>query len=197
MQITFIWDYNTTNDITGFNIYRNSSKICSTTNSVARQLTCEVPFITTASAFTLTSVSTDGTESEPSNLITFDPAGMMTNYRLVTLSWEFNNDTDARGFRMYMNNTPICETLNSQSRSITCLVPETTGAMAFSLTALDQDNNESSISNTIEFHPETLDTSVNISDYDGDGDVDGIDALSAATQPADINLFAQSFGIVK
>ena len=191
MLITFNWDYDDTAAISGFNIYQNHTKICATSDPTARQLTCEIPLIESPASFTLTSVDLNGIESDPSNLMNFDPTSMLTNYTLVTLTWDYNNEADISGFRVYLNSTPICETYDHQARSISCLIQETSNTMDFTLTALNTDNTESNMANSIKYSPEPL--TENPNDKDGDGDVDGADLVNVTTT-TDIDALAASFG---
>lgn len=197
-RITFSWDYAESTNISGFNIYQNNSKICSTADPAARQLTCEVPLITKVAEFTLTSIDANGIESDPSNLMTYDPSATLNNYRQVTLSWNYASDSNVIGFRMYMNNSPMCQTSDPQARTISCLVPiDATSPISFSLTALGLDNTESSLSNDIIYTPTSTNPLIDTYDIDGDGDIDGTDLTKDTIIPVALETLADIFGTIK
>jgi len=71
----FYWEYDSTATVKGFRIYQNAALICQTNNPAARQLTCSADLATLPATYTMTAINADGTETDPSNALTYTGDG--------------------------------------------------------------------------------------------------------------------------
>jgi len=74
-RATFSWDFDKAEeiDITGFQVFENGEAICTSTNVVARQLSCEITKPTEPTTYTVQAMFKTGGTSAPSNGITYTP----------------------------------------------------------------------------------------------------------------------------
>ena len=72
---------------------------------------------------------------------------------LITMSWTYDAAAPVNGFRLYYNGAAICETADPAARQLSCKIPVSNEAKTFSLTALDVNGGESTISNTLTYDP--------------------------------------------
>lgn len=111
-----------------------------------------------------TSTSITVTETTPTNLITTPstipheeiPASYInteTNQRKVTVNWEYNDRTEISGFRLYQNNSFVCQTTNPDATEITCLTYLENVPTTFAVKAVDTNGNESLLSGGIIYSP--------------------------------------------
>jgi len=163
-SLTFNWDY--TDDASnagGFRIYLNANLLCQTTDSSARQLSCEAEPSTANQTFALTAVDASGIETALSNAITYTPETIpeplpetvplppayttgSTSYtaadtadsRTITYSWDAStSDSTTAGYRMYMNDSLLCETNDPGATSLSCTTALVNEDMTFSIASFD------------------------------------------------------------
>lgn len=69
---TFSWQSATnTTALKGYRVYLNNALLCETTNTAATSLGCQADLIQGIMNFSMTQVATNGTESAPSNILTY------------------------------------------------------------------------------------------------------------------------------
>ena len=71
----FTWTYDAALEATinGFQILANGEPICTSDTATARQLSCEIPKPAGPTAFTIQAMEKTGSNSTPSNSITYTP----------------------------------------------------------------------------------------------------------------------------
>ncbi|MCL1980555.1 MAG: hypothetical protein FWG62_05725, partial [Proteobacteria bacterium] len=111
---TFTWTAPAdTTSLKGYRIYLNNTLLCETTNSSTNTISCRADLVRDTMAFSITKVASDGSESNPSNLLVFDPTAypeLFANTKQFTFSWEYNQTAAIKGFRIYQNSFLICQT---------------------------------------------------------------------------------------
>jgi hypothetical protein len=72
---TFTWEFDPAQEstISGFQILANGEVVCTSDKPTDRQLSCEIAMPTGPTAFTIQAVETTGSNSSPSNSITYAP----------------------------------------------------------------------------------------------------------------------------
>ena len=112
-----------------------------------------------------TAAPTDGdTSSDPtSGDTTTDPAPgdtttplepIGTGSHLFTFTWESSADpATLAGYRIYLNNTLLCETDDPTATTLACQADMVDGTMSFGLTSVFLDGTESSLSNLLTYTP--------------------------------------------
>ncbi len=149
-QITVNWDYADRTAISAFRLYRNGEFICQTSNSEATELRCLTPLEPGPITFTMTAVDRYGNESRPSNGLTWSATTMQRN---VTISWDYNDRSAISGFRLYRNETFVCETHDPEARELSCLTILEDFPTTFALKAIDREGKESTLSAGITYSP--------------------------------------------
>jgi len=72
---TFTWEFDAAQEstISGFKVLANGDEVCTSNKPADRQLSCEMTMPTGPTAFTIQAVETTGSNSSPSNSITYAP----------------------------------------------------------------------------------------------------------------------------
>ncbi len=157
-RFTFTWE--STSSAKSYRVYLNNKRLCETEDPNASSITCNTDFIDGLMTFSMTEVSSLGIESSPSNLLLFDPTAYpnLFNPKQVQLTWEYPTEKGLAGFRVYQNNTLLCETDNPATRQLTCMANLTSPVVEFNIAAVDSNNNETALSNTLTYTRESLST---------------------------------------
>ncbi|MDX9834746.1 MAG: PKD domain-containing protein [Desulfobulbus sp.] len=154
-MFTFTWESTAdSSTLTGYRIYlNNETLLCETDDPAATSLACRADLATGTMTFGLAAVYTDGTQSSPSNLLTYTPAEFVDAGRhLFTFNWETTTDPAAlAGYQIYLNNTLLCATDDPTATSLACRANLVTGTMTFGLTAVYPDGTQSSPSNLLTY----------------------------------------------
>ena len=155
---TFTWEYQNIQNISGYRFYLNGNQICESTNPNDRQIACNAALQNEKMEFTMTTVSPDGSESTPSNLLDIDPAeypALFFGISLATFSWDFdkNRESSIKGFGIYNNDTLVCKTDNPSVREITCETEITPISNSFSMKAIDSTGSDTDTSNILLYRP--------------------------------------------
>jgi len=142
-----------TTGLKGYRIYLNNALLCETSDPSATTIACKADLVRETMTFSMTKVAADGTESDPSNLLVFDPTAYpeLFNTKQLSFSWEYNQTTTIKGFRIYQNASLICQTNDPAARQLTCTVDLITTPVTYTLTAVNADNTETSFSNSLSY----------------------------------------------
>lgn len=151
MMVTIAWEYNLPITVTEFRIYRNGEQVGKTSDPNARELTLSVPVTSELLSFSFTYVKTNGTESKPINITSFVPTEMLINYKLAAFYWDYTDSSAVKRFKIYMNGNQVCETADATAREITCFIPKVDESMEFTITAIDANDIESELSNSLKY----------------------------------------------
>lgn len=155
---TFNWEPSSTptDTISEYRVYLNGDFLCASSQPEATSLTCNADLINGLMTFSMTTVDTSSIESTPSNVLTFDPTAYpdMFNLKQVAFSWEYPATTDLAGFKIYQNNSFLCETTNPEDRSLTCTANFTSSTNTFAIAAVDVNGTETTLSNTLTYYTE-------------------------------------------
>jgi len=168
----------------GYRIYLNNSLLCETTSPSATTLACKTDLLQEVMTFSMTKVTASGSESSPSNLLVFDPTAypeLFTNTKQLTFSWEYNQTTNIKGFRIYQNSTLICQSNDPAARQLTCTADLVTTPTTYTLTAVNADSTETSFSNTLTY-------TGNTSTGTGDAELKAMIATNIASGPAPLSV---------
>ncbi|MGD9948944.1 MAG: PKD domain-containing protein [Desulfobulbus sp.] len=159
---TFSWEQpSDISTIAGYRIYLNSTRLCETTTPSDTSIACTANLLPEEMTFSMSQVFTDGTESERSNLLVFDPTTYPETFTFKqhSFSWEYTGDPSVLGgFRIYQNNQPICEVLDPSARELTCTVDVPSGNLAYGVKEIINDGTETSLSNLLAYVPDTSST---------------------------------------
>ena len=151
--------------VRGYRLYQDASEVCVTYDAAASSLVCDVPADEGTHIYELSVHYTDGTESPKSPPFEFavspttpqpdsppPPAG--TGAYRISSSWEnIPPDNSLAGYRMYMNDTPLCETADPQATHLSCSADLVTSIMHFSMASYDDHGVESVKSNFLTLDP--------------------------------------------
>ena len=150
-SFTFHWE--STSSAKSYRVYLNNALLCATEDPSASTITCNADLIDGLMTFSMTEVSALGIESAPSNILVFDSTAYpnLFNPKQVKLSWEYPTEKDLAGFRVYHNTTLLCETDNPATRELSCMANLTSPVVQFSIAAVDSNNNETLLSNTLTY----------------------------------------------
>ncbi len=153
-SFTFRWEANQDiNTVSGYQIYLNNTKLCSSSDPTSNEITCYANTLSTVMDFTMTTLFSDNTESAPSNLLRFDPTTypQFSNTKLLTFFWTYPDDPTLSGFKIYQNGVFICESSNPADRQISCTTELTEHTESFAITAVKTDQSETLLSNTLSY----------------------------------------------
>ena len=214
--------------MTGYKLYQEGVFACETHEPTATSMDCAVTLATATTNFTLTATFNDGTESPHSIPFAFSTidntttpelpvTDTTTGSKLFTFSWETPVADLAvlKGYKIYLNNTLLCETNNPASTSITCKADLIQGTMTFGMTQVANDGTESTISNLLVFDPTAYPELFNTKlvtfnwEYSGTTDITGFriyqdnNLVCQTTDPTvrqlactvDINSSTESYGL--
>ena len=70
------------------------------------------------------------------------PLNVLAISRLIHTEWQYQYTDSVTGFRLYRENSPICETNDSTATSMDCTVDAPDGESTFTITALLPDGTE-------------------------------------------------------
>ncbi len=155
-SFTFTWEYPDSSELSGFRFYRNNELLCATDDASLRQITCQGQIKNEPQQFTMTALFTDGTESNPGNLLQIDPADHPEAFGIgqATFTWEFDQSQESSisGFRIYNHSELLCETATPQSRSAVCEVMVNSRSNLFTVRAV-AGGAETNPSNAFDYQP--------------------------------------------
>ncbi|WP_319548580.1 PKD domain-containing protein [Desulfogranum marinum] len=198
---TFTWETTTATDtFSEHRVYLNDNFLCASSQPTATSLTCNADLINGLMTFSMTTVDTNGLESAPSNILTFDPTEYPTlfNPKQVAFSWEYPAATDLAGFKIYHNSSTLCETTNPEDRSLTCTANFTSSTNTFAIAAVDINGTETTLSNTLTYTedstPATTQLLAAITANATEGTAPLTVALDGSSSTGDITSYAWSFG---
>jgi len=155
----------------GYRLYQQGAKVCETNTPGVSTITCDIPTVAGTFDFTLAAYYSNGTESPHSPSFPFtigstssdpatppaDPIGSVpapTGSKTINYSWATNSSAaDLTGYRMYMNDTLLCETTAVNATSLSCNADLIDAPMAFSVATLDSNGIESAKSNILLLNP--------------------------------------------
>lgn len=177
------WGYTPPNEpaVTGFKLYQEGVFACQIQDPNATAIDCEVTLTAATTNFTLTASFSDSTESPHSAPFAFttadatvpettpdddttpktpvpdpdtDTATTESGSKLFTFSWGSTADqTTLKGYKIYLNDVPLCETSTPSTTSIACQADLIRGVMTFGMTQVAADGSESAVSNLLVFDP--------------------------------------------
>ncbi|WP_457575203.1 PKD domain-containing protein [Desulfomarina sp.] len=153
-SFSFKWEVEgDTSDIAAYRIYLNNKVLCQTGDAETYEISCKTDLLSEVMYFTITSLYIDNTESNPSNLLKFDPSEypQLLNTRLLSFSWDYPDNPDLAGFRVYYNGRQICETTNPADRQLSCIAAIDSDTLVFSVSAVFLDQSETALSNNLTY----------------------------------------------
>ncbi len=156
-SFTFKWEIEgDTAEIAAYRIYLNNKVLCETADAETYEISCKTDLLSEVMYFTITSLYTDNTESSPSNLLKFDPSEypQLSTTRLLSFSWEYPDDPELAGFKVYYNSQQICETTNPGDRQLSCTAAINSDTLIFSISAVFQDQSEIALKNSLTYTSE-------------------------------------------
>lgn len=164
--------------LASFKLYQDSNLVCETDVPATGGITCVVSPSTQTNEYQLTAYfpTTDGTHifelaahytdgsdspKSPDFSFTIAPTGTVgtpppasTGGYLVSYSWETTAvDSTISGYRMYMNDTALCETSDPQATSLSCYTDLINAVMNFAVVSFNSSNTESAKSNFLTLDP--------------------------------------------
>jgi len=155
---TFSWEQPTDiSSIAGYRIYLNGTALCETNTPTDTTIACTANLLPETMTFSMSQLNTDGTESEQSNLLVFDPTTYPETYtfKLLDFSWEFTGEETAiSGFRVFQNSLPICEAMDPTARTLACTVDIPTGSVLYGVKAVNLDGTLTELSNMLAYVPD-------------------------------------------
>ncbi len=159
-------------DLLGFRLYKEGQLVCETSVPSESSITCDIESEDGTFNFALAGVYSNDIESSHSpsypftitsdlatssaEQITSTPLDTIRNKK-ITYSWA--NDSavaDLAGYRMYMNDTFLCETEELHLTSFSCTVDLVNSPMAFTITSVNSNGVESQKSNILLLDPSGL-----------------------------------------
>lgn len=169
IHIEWSYDYQPVDGkvLTGYHLYKEGVKVCTTDRPEEKIMDCIVDSEPGTFNFTLTAFYSDDTESPHSPPYDFplgadeppasdeeeQPPGSSGSHSF-TFTWETTENTDTiSGHRIYLNNTPLCESNDPIATEKTCNADILSEIMDFTITTLYTDNTESAPSNLLRFDP--------------------------------------------
>ncbi len=164
------WGYTPPSEpaVTGFKLYQEGAFACQTPDAAATAMDCQVALTAETTNFTLTATFNDGTESPHSAPFAFttptsgettpppstEPPTQPTGSKLFTFSWQSTADpASLQGYRIYLNNSLLCETTTPTATTLACHADLIKGVMTFSMTQVATTGTESASSNLLVFDP--------------------------------------------
>lgn len=200
-SFTFSWETDeSTENISGYRIYLNNTQLCESTDPIKNETTCNTDLLSEVMNFTVSTLYTDNTESAPSNLLRFDPTKypQLQTTKLLSFSWDYPAESNHAGFKIYQNNIQICETLNPADRQITCTAEINSSIVTFAISAIDLEQNETTLSNiltyTAESPPETTELLAVITTNTTEGPAPLTVSFDGGNSTGTISSFSWSFG---
>lgn len=137
----------------GFNFYQNGVLIHTTTDPATREVTFSIEPNTGDYEITMNPFYKDEIEEAPLS----DAFPLTYKSRIISYAWDpVPSTTDIAGYRMYMNDTELCYTLNPQAISLSCFADLINAKMDFTLVSFNSNNEESLKSNFLSFDPSVV-----------------------------------------
>lgn len=162
LEVSFSFDGATDpqRELVGYRLYQEGEKVCETDTANTSKIICDLPLESGTHNFELTAYYSDGSESPQSppfpftmGSITDTPPESQGN-KTITYSWEKDAlDSNVAGYRMYMNDTFLCQTTDPDTESLSCHANLINGPMAFSIASVTSSNVESPRSNILTLDP--------------------------------------------
>jgi len=145
----------------GYRLYKEGTQVCESDAPNTTQITCDIPTEDGTFNFFLTAYYSDGTESPPSPQFPFTISSTppvttppSPGNKTISYSWESNASIEnIAGYKMYMNDTLLCEIDVTDVTSLSCTADLIYATMDFSIATLDTSGNESDKSNFLRFNP--------------------------------------------
>ena len=153
--------------IKGYRIYLNNGLLCETSDPSVTEISCRADLLREIMTFRMTKVAINGSESNLSNTLVFDPTAYIKS---LTFSWEYAQKTRIKGFRIYQNSTLICETEDPAARRLTCAADLMIIPASYTLTAINAGGAETNFSNTLTYTGNAALTAAVTSDQQDSGD---------------------------
>lgn len=175
LEVQFSFDASAVPDKTlaGYKLYQNAVEVCSNADPAATSLVCQFASEAGTHIYELTAYYTDNTESPKSPPFQFTigtslppvgttppPDGSVgstpppaTGDYLVSYSWDATTDATRAGYRMYLNDTMICETADPKATTLSCYADLVNAVMRFSIASYDASGTESLRSNFLTLDP--------------------------------------------
>ncbi|MGB3209626.1 MAG: PKD domain-containing protein [Desulforhopalus sp.] len=146
--------------VSGYRLYKDGTQVCETHEPGVSAIACNFPTEVGTFDFTLTACYADGTESPASApcphtvTSTTAPPPDTQGSKTITYSWENDGSaTNIAGYRMYMNDSLLCQTNSPNATSLSCDADLVNNPMAFSVASFDSSDIESQRSNILELDP--------------------------------------------
>ncbi len=156
-NFTFTWESAISTNIAGYRFYLNGSVLCETTDPAARQYTCKAGLLNETMNFSMTSVLSDGTETEPTVVLSISPDDYpdVFGIHLATFEWQYDASAESSiaGFAVYNNDSLVCDTMKPSDRKLTCKVQIDSKGNAFSIRARALNGTETGFPNTLQYIP--------------------------------------------
>lgn len=157
----------------GYRLYKEGQQACETSDPIVSTISCDILSEDGTFNFSLTAYYANGTESPQSPSFSFTigsapvtlppdpvvdpivtPPPNTTGSNTITYSWDNNSlIASLTGFKMYMNDTLLCETQDLNATSFSCNADLINSPMAFSITTFDSIGTESLKSNILLLDP--------------------------------------------
>lgn len=198
---SFSWEQIAGSDVVAHRIYLNDQKLCESTTPSETSITCYAEVLNQVMSFSMTSVDSLGVESSRSNILVLDPADYPAIFakKSTTFYWDYDSTSPAlTGFKIYHNDTLICETADPQARQLTCdlLLSETN---VFKVSAVEGETTETTVSNSITYAkssapPGTEGLAAVITAVSQTGEAPFNVAFDGTTSTGPISTYSWSFG---
>lgn len=151
----------------GYHLYQDNVLVCETNEPTATVITCEFMTEDGTHTYELAAKYADNTESPKSppfkltigDLVGSSPPAVppppdAKGSKLISYTWEMTTaDSSITGYRMYLNNTALCETTDQAATNLSCYADLINAPMAFSIASLDASNTPSLKSNFLTLDP--------------------------------------------
>jgi len=185
--------------VTGYKLYQEGALACQTQDPNATAMDCQVSLTQDTTNFTLTATFSDSTESPHSAPFPFtstatttppntttppattEPLPQTTGSNLFTFSWQSTADpATLKGYRIYLNNSLLCETTTPTATTLSCQADLIQGVMNFSITQVATTGLESAPSNVLTYTADSTTT--------GTKDLKAVITASTTTGPAPLSV---------
>ncbi len=129
--------------VTGYRLYKENILLCEAGAVVPQSITCTDPGEPGTYSFALSAVYNDGSESPKS-----EPFSLTIASKTATFTWDYTaTATTITGFKIYQNDSLVCETLDPAARQLSCSIT-LAGTNVFRVTAVASGGTESTVSDS-------------------------------------------------
>lgn len=155
--------------VAGYKLYQDSLLVCETNDPAATTILCEFLTEDGPHTYELAARFTDNTESPKSAPFTFtisstggpvgttpppEPTPVPSGSYRVNYAWQsVPAGSGIVGYRMYMNETVVCETSEPLATTLSCATDLINGVMSFAVVSFDANGVESEKSNFLTLDP--------------------------------------------